>query len=88
MRRGWEQGEALAAGRVPVSLSVMTLQRKLGSCKEGKKTKTNTKTKPNQTPETKQPKKPKKTNQAKQNREGTCIKRRRISQRERKTEFI
>lgn len=47
MRRGWEQGEALAAGRVPVSLSVMTLQRKLGSCKEGKKTKTNTKTKPN-----------------------------------------
>lgn len=42
-----------AAGRVPVSLSEMTLQRKLGSWKEGIKTK------------------------AKQNREGTCTKRRR-----------
>lgn len=36
MRKEWEQGEALAAGRVPVSLSEMTLQKKLGSCKEGK----------------------------------------------------
>lgn len=36
-RRGWEWGEALAAGRIPVSWSKMTLQRKLGSWKRKEK---------------------------------------------------